>query len=157
MTAEEKSIQLVPEIEAITEAVLGDHARLQQVLWNLLCNAIKFTPSGGRVTVRLRRDAGSARITVEDTGRGIAADFLPQVFDRFRQAESARHRSHGGLGLGLSIVQHLVGEHGGTVSAESAGEGRGSTFTVTLPLVSAPSPVAATPRPVSREEWRRCS
>ncbi len=157
VTAEEKSIQLVPEIEAIGEAVLGDHARLQQVLWNLICNAIKFTPSGGRVTVRLRRDAGSARITVEDTGRGIAADFLPQVFDRFRQAESARHRSHGGLGLGLSIVQHLVDEHGGTVSAESAGEGRGSTFTVTLPLVSAPSPVAATPRPVSREEWRRFS
>ena len=98
-----------------------------------------------------------ARDIIEDTGRGIAADFLPQVFDRFRQAESARHRSHGGLGLGLSIVQHLVGEHDGTVSAKSAGEGRGSTFTVTLPLVSAPSPVAATLRPMLREEWQRCT
>jgi CheY-like chemotaxis protein/anti-sigma regulatory factor (Ser/Thr protein kinase) len=104
------------------------------VLWNLLSNAIKFTPRGGRVCVRLGAAQQNAVIEVSDTGAGIRPDFLPYVFDRFRQAESTSTRSHGGLGLGLSIVRHLVELHGGTVEVESQGEGRGATFTVRLPL-----------------------
>src|SRR5207247_1855547 len=103
-------------------------------MWNLLSNAIKFTPKGGRIDVRVRVANGDAEISVGDTGAGISREFLPHVFDRFRQADSASTRSHGGLGLGLAIVRHLVDLHGGTVHAESAGTGRGATFVVSLPL-----------------------
>ena len=108
--------------------------RLQQIIDNLLTNALKFTPAGGRVVVRLATNAGSAQITVEDTGQGITAEFLPQVFDHFVQRDASNTRRHGGLGLGLSLVGQLVKLHGGTVTAASAGAGQGATFTVTLPL-----------------------
>jgi CheY-like chemotaxis protein len=103
-------------------------------VWNLLSNAIKFTPEGGRVEVTLEQRAPEARIVVADTGAGISPEFLPYVFDRFRQAEGSSTRTYGGLGLGLAIVRHLVELHGGTVRAASAGEGQGTTFTVTLPV-----------------------
>jgi signal transduction histidine kinase len=112
----------------------GDPTRLQQVVWNLLSNAIKFTPRGGRVELRVERDAERFRIIVSDTGKGIESEFLPHVFDRFRQADGSSARRHGGLGLGLALVKSLVELHGGEVKAESEGEGRGSTFIVTLPL-----------------------
>ncbi len=144
-----RSIQVDAVIEARVGEVLGDRARLQQIVANLLGNAVKFTPRGGRVTVRLERDGGSARIIVADEGRGITADFLPHVFERFRQAESTTRRSHGGLGIGLAIVHHLVELHGGTVTAASAGEHQGATFTVTLPLAS-----GSTPGPASVSERR---
>jgi CheY-like chemotaxis protein len=130
--------------------VTGDSDRLQQVMWNLLSNAIKFTSRGGRVEVRLGSAEGSAEIQVRDTGVGIRADFLPYVFDRFRQAESATTRSHGGLGLGLSIVRHLVEMHGGTVEAQSPGEGKGAVFTVRLPVRAVEPPVRPATEP-SRE------
>jgi len=114
--------------------VLGDPERLQQVVWNLLSNAVKFTPEGGRVEVRVGRVGASAHVTVSDTGQGISADLLPYVFERFRQGKGAGDRRHEGLGLGLSIVRHLVEAHGGTVEAESPGAGRGATFRVNLPL-----------------------
>ncbi|HEY9405238.1 MAG TPA: PAS domain S-box protein [Pyrinomonadaceae bacterium] len=114
-------------------AVWGDPARLQQVMWNLLANAVKFTPSGGEVAVSLSRNESHVRIAVADTGQGISSDFLPYVFDRFRQADGTITRAHGGLGLGLAIVRHLVEIHGGTVVAESAGEGQGATFIIELP------------------------
>jgi PAS domain S-box-containing protein len=114
--------------------VLGDASRLQQVVWNLLTNAIKFTASGGWVRTRIERDETRIALVVEDNGRGISADFLPYVFDRFRQADPSTTRSHGGLGLGLAIVQHLTEQHGGRVSATSAGPGHGARFTVELPL-----------------------
>jgi CheY-like chemotaxis protein len=114
--------------------VKGDPGRLQQALSNLLSNAVKFTGKGGRVTVRAWADAASARVTVSDTGQGIEAEFLPHLFERFRQAESSAARKHGGLGLGLALVRQLVELHGGSVSAESPGPGQGSTFRVELPL-----------------------
>jgi CheY-like chemotaxis protein len=114
--------------------ISGDPNRLQQVIWNLLSNAIKFTPSGGRVTIRLERKGTQAQIQVSDTGKGINADFLPHVFEYFRQADSSTTRTQGGLGLGLAIVRHLVELHGGIVTASSPGMEQGSTFTVTLPL-----------------------
>jgi PAS domain S-box-containing protein len=114
--------------------VSGDPDRLQQVVWNLLSNAIKFTPREGRVRVIARPLGGSVEIAVVDSGRGISEDFLPYVFDRFRQADSSMSRGHGGLGLGLAIVRYLVEMHGGTVEAESTGEGQGATFRVTLPV-----------------------
>jgi signal transduction histidine kinase len=114
--------------------LVGDPDRLQQVVWNLLSNAIKFTPQGGSVEVRLGQREGQAEIAVQDTGAGVRPDFVPYVFDRFRQAESSTTRQHGGLGLGLSIVRHMVELHGGTVAVESPGEGQGSTFTVRLPI-----------------------
>jgi len=114
--------------------VWGDGGRLQQVVWNLLSNAIKFTPEGGGVEIRVGLADGRAEIVVSDTGRGIRPDFLPSVFERFRQADSATTRTHGGLGLGLAIVRQLVELHGGTVRAESPGEGQGATFTVSLPI-----------------------
>ncbi len=115
-------------------AVVGDPGRLQQVVWNLLSNAIKFTPSGGSVQVTLSRGTGSAEIRVADTGSGIPANLLPHIFDRFRQGESSSMRKHGGLGLGLAIVRNIVELHEGTVQAASAGEGKGSEFTVNLPV-----------------------
>jgi signal transduction histidine kinase/CheY-like chemotaxis protein len=143
-TAEAKDIRLDLALDPGIGPVPGDPDRLQQVVWNLLANAIKFTPRGGRVQVHLDRAGSRARIQVIDTGKGIAPEFLPYVFDRFRQAESVTTREHGGLGLGLAIVRHLVDIHGGRVSAASAGEGRGSVFTVELPIrvtaVSDPEP-----------------
>ena len=120
----------------------ADADRLQQVFWNLLSNASKFTPEGGRVSMALRRDGGSADITVSDTGIGIAPDFLPHIFERFRQAEAGSRREYGGLGLGLSLVRHFVELHGGSVSAESGGRGTGSTFRVRLPLLLEAAPPA---------------
>jgi len=137
VAAEAKSVHLEATTESAQGEVLGDPDRLLQVVSNLLSNAMKFTPSGGRVAVRLEPEGPMVRIVVEDSGRGISPELLPYVFDRFRQAENVTKRAQGGLGLGLAIVQHLVRQHGGTVKAESPGEGRGSTFTVTLPVVRA--------------------
>jgi PAS domain S-box-containing protein len=135
--AEAKGIQLELALDAGAGPVPGDPDRLQQVFWNLLSNAIKFTPKGGRVRIRLERIDSRVRIRVADTGKGIAPEFLPYIFDRFRQAESPTTRTQGGLGLGLAIVRHLVDLHGGTVRADSAGEGQGSTFTLELPVRAA--------------------
>jgi len=129
-----KGITLQVLIEPETGLASGDPARLQQVVWNLLTNAVKFTPSNGRVEVRLTHAGAHAEITVSDSGVGIPADFLPHVFDRFRQADQKITRAHGGLGLGLAIVRQLVELHGGTVIARSQGEGCGATFVVGLPL-----------------------
>jgi signal transduction histidine kinase len=118
--------------------VKGNPQRLQQIFSNLLSNALKFSPPGGTVAIRLEREGAMARVSVEDRGEGIAAEVLPHIFERFRQADSSSRRSHGGLGLGLAIVRSLVELHGGSVSAASAGLGRGATFTVALPLVEAP-------------------
>jgi PAS domain S-box-containing protein len=120
--------------------VLGDPDRLQQVAWNLLSNAVKFTPSGGRVTVKVSAAPSTVNVVVSDTGIGIDADLLPYIFDRFRQADSSTTRVHGGLGLGLAIVRHLVELHGGVVHAASEGAGRGATFTVSLPAASVSAP-----------------
>jgi CheY-like chemotaxis protein/anti-sigma regulatory factor (Ser/Thr protein kinase) len=115
---------------------LGDSDRLQQIVWNLLTNAIKFTPKGGDVHVRLERNDSHVLITVNDSGQGIATELLPHVFERFRQADSSNTRSNGGLGLGLSIVRQLVELHRGTVTAQSSGENAGATFIVMLPVPS---------------------
>ena len=168
-TAEEKGIQIEAALECSVGSVVGDQDRLQQIVWNLLCNAVKFTPPGGRVEVRLSKElkvnrlqvesseratniqhsniqhsniqpsniqpsTSFAQIQVSDTGIGISPDFLPHVFERFRQADSTSTRAYSGLGLGLAIVSHLVELHGGTVRAASEGEGKGATFTVQLPL-----------------------
>jgi signal transduction histidine kinase/DNA-binding response OmpR family regulator len=132
-TAEAKGIDvgMVSDIE--DDSVVGDPDRLQQVVWNLLNNSVKFTGSGGRINVTVDRSNNLLRVRVSDTGKGINPKFLPYVFDRFRQADSTSTRSHGGLGIGLTIVRHIVELHGGTVHADSAGEGHGSTFTVHLP------------------------
>ncbi|HEU4593671.1 MAG TPA: ATP-binding protein [Pyrinomonadaceae bacterium] len=135
--AEAKSLRLHSLVDPHAGPVSGDPDRLQQVVWNLLTNAVKFTPKGGRVQVRLERVNSHAELIVSDSGQGISAEFLPHVFDRFRQADGATTRTHGGLGLGLAIVRQLVELHGGTVAAESEGEGRGSTFVVQLPLMAA--------------------
>ena len=131
--AEAKSITIERELECL-EPIAGDPDRLQQVFWNLLSNAVKFTPRDGRVTVRLRREGGDAFVSVEDTGIGITPDFLPYVFDRFRQADGTATRRHGGLGLGMAIVRYLVELHGGTVRVESEGENSGATFTAAFPI-----------------------
>lgn len=132
-----RDVQLVLDTDAGGISLQGDPDRLQQVVWNLLTNAVKFTDRGGRVTVVVAREADAALIEVGDNGRGIAADFLPHVFDRFTQVDATSTREQGGLGLGLSIVRHLVEMHGGYVQANSAGLGQGSTFRVTLPLAAA--------------------
>ena len=118
----------------------GDQARMQQVVWNLLANAIKFTPAGGWIRVTVSRDANRVRATVTDSGAGISPEFLPYVFDRFRQEDGAATREHAGLGIGLSIVRHVVELHGGTVSARSEGEGKGASFVVDFPVDPLPSP-----------------
>jgi PAS domain S-box-containing protein len=133
--AEAKGIRLERDFTA-TAHVAGDASRLQQVVWNLLSNALKFTPRGGTVRASVWAHEGHAEITVADNGLGIRHEFLPYVFERFRQADASTTRRHGGLGLGLSIVKHLVEQHGGTVSAASEGEGMGASFTVRLPLAS---------------------
>jgi PAS domain S-box-containing protein len=132
----EKGVALTTRIALGPIATVGDPARLQQIVWNLLSNAIKFTPQGGSVTVELRRLDGHAEIVVTDTGAGIPSDFLPDLFERFRQASAMTTRRHGGLGLGLSIAKHLTELHGGSIRASSRGEGQGATFVVTLPLKS---------------------
>ncbi|MFL6335243.1 MAG: ATP-binding protein [Pyrinomonadaceae bacterium] len=150
--AEAKGVYLSTLLAPESGEVTADPDRLQQVLWNLLSNAVKFTPAGGRVEVELRREGLRTALRVSDTGEGIAPEFLPHVFDRFRQADMGTTRQHGGLGLGLAIVRHLVELHGGEVKAESAGRGLGSTFTLHLPLRPAarglePSLPAATTTP----------
>ena len=144
--ADAKSVKLQTLIDPRVAPVSGDPDRLQQVVWNLLSNAVKFTPKGGRVQLRLERVNSHVEIIVSDTGVGIRKDFLPYVFERFRQGDSGPARKTGGLGLGLSIVRHIVEMHGGVVLAESAGEGEGSTFTVTLPIMIVQPTAARRPR-----------
>lgn len=129
-----KGLTLTTDLADLPGTVIGDSDRLQQVVWNLLSNAAKFTQRGGQIHVRLSATGNDAEVAVTDSGIGIRADFLPHVFDRFRQCDATATRAHGGLGLGLAIVRHLVELHGGTVHASSAGEGQGATFLVTLPL-----------------------
>jgi signal transduction histidine kinase len=143
--ADAKEIRLGVALDPLASPVLGDADRLQQVIWNLLSNAIKFTPREGAVEIRLRQTGASVEVAVSDNGAGIRPDFLPYVFDRFRQAESTITRSHGGLGLGLSIVRHLVELHGGTVEVRSDGEGQGAVFTVLLPVRTAAAGECAPP------------
>jgi hypothetical protein len=135
-TADARGVRLEMLLEETAGQVSGDADRLQQVIWNLLSNAIKFTPKGGRVSIELRRFDSQVEIVVADTGQGISAEFLPYIFDRFRQADGSITREHGGLGLGLAIVRHLVELHGGTIQARSDGASLGSTFTVRLPLMA---------------------
>jgi signal transduction histidine kinase/ActR/RegA family two-component response regulator len=141
--ADAKGVTLETVLDPSSGLVSGDADRLQQVVWNLLSNAVKFTPRGGRVQVRLQRVTSHSELTVSDTGEGISKEFLPFVFDRFSQADSTSSRKHGGLGLGLGIVRHLVELHGGTVQAFSPGLGEGSTFVVRLPLIVAHHQAAA--------------
>ena len=137
--ASAKSIQVVRSLDRNIK-VVGDRDRLQQVVWNLVSNAFKFTPKGGRVEIGLAEVQGDAEIEIRDTGIGISAEFLPFVFDRFRQADSSMSRRHSGLGLGMAIVRHLVELHGGTVSVESAGENQGATFRLRLAGHTGPAP-----------------
>jgi CheY-like chemotaxis protein len=133
--ADQKGVRIETILERPLVPVSGDPGRLQQIAGNLLANAIKFTPSGGRIEVRLERAGPSARIHVIDTGMGIRPDFLPYIFEHFRQADTTSTRENRGLGLGLAIARHLVELHGGAIEAESAGEGQGASFTITLPLI----------------------
>ena len=144
--ADAKDIRLQPVLDPRAGPVSGDQNRLQQVFWNLLTNAVKFTPSGGRVQVLLERVNSHLEVRIIDTGEGIQPEFLPFVFDRFRQADASTTRKHGGLGLGLAIVKQLVELHGGTVRAKSAGAGKVRRFIVTLPLTV----VHPDPHPASR-------
>ena len=134
LAADAKGIELKCCLGNGTATIAGDHSRLQQVVWNLLSNAVKFTPRNGRIDVRLTEHESHVKIVVTDTGIGFPPSFQPHLFERFRQAESGTTRVHGGLGLGLSIAQHIVEMHGGTIEAESGGEGKGATFSVVLPL-----------------------
>ena len=137
-SATAKRITVRTSLDPETPRVLGDQDRLQQVIWNLLSNALKFTPPDGTIHVRLEAASKSARIIVSDTGQGIAREFLPYVFERFRQDDSSSSRRHGGLGLGLALVRELVELHGGTVTAGSEGHNKGATFTIELPAVASP-------------------
>ena len=134
LAIDSKDLHLEVTLDPSARHTFGDAGRLQQVVWNLLSNAIKFTPSGGRIEAKVERAKGNMQLHVSDTGQGIGPDFLPFIFDRFRQADGTTTRSHGGLGLGLSIVRHLVELHGGSIKADSEGAGKGATFTITLPL-----------------------
>ena len=149
--AEARDIDVQTALDAGAGLVSGDADRLQQVVWNLLSNAIKFTPSGGRVHVRLVRIEPHVQLTVQDSGIGIDRDFLPHVFERFRQGDSSSTRPHGGLGLGLALVRDLVELHGGTVQASSAGRDQGATFTVKLPVIGAVRPPAPELPPAAPE------
>ncbi len=131
-----KKIRLESTLESCSTAIYADPIRLQQIIWNLLSNAIKFTPEGGLIDVRSKCSQTHAEIQVIDTGKGIEPEFLPYIFDRFRQAEGATNKTQTGLGLGLAIVHHLVELHGGSITADSAGKGQGATFTLILPLSS---------------------
>ena len=150
-SADAKEIRLTKVVDPDCGAISGDPSRLQQVLWNLLSNAIKFTPKGGEVKLTAGRTDSQLEITVTDTGRGIKPEFLPHVFDRFRQADASITRQYGGLGLGLAIVKNLVELHGGRIRAQSPGEGQGATFAVSLPVTKAPAHEAA-PIPASLVE-----
>ena len=141
--ANAKGVRVETVIDPLTTPVSGDAARLQQVVWNLLSNAIKFTPRGGKVQLRLSRVNSHIEVTVSDTGCGISPDFLPFVFERFRQADASFSREHGGLGLGLAIAKQLAELHGGTITASSGGTNQGATFTLTLPLMIVHQPVPA--------------
>lgn len=134
LAIDSKDLNLEVTLDPTARHTFGDPGRLQQVVWNLLSNAIKFTPSGGRIGVKVKRAEGNLQICVSDTGCGINPDFLPYMFDRFRQADGTTTRNHGGLGLGLAIVRHLIELHGGSIHADSPGIGEGATFTITLPL-----------------------
>ncbi len=149
LAAEAKSIQMHTEIVSSVKPFMGDASRLQQVVWNLLSNAVKFTPIGGQVNIKLESIGTNAQIQVSDSGKGISPEFLPYVFETFRQADSATTRQFGGLGLGLAIVRHIVEMHGGRVYADSQGEEEGATFTVKLPLMVAAT--EAQPREPQRE------
>lgn len=140
LAADAREIQLQMIVDPTADNIRGDAARMRQVIWNLLSNSIKFTPKGGQVSVKIDRSDSMAQVTVTDTGEGIRAEFLPYVFDRFKQADGSITRRYGGLGLGLAIARHLVEMHGGTIEVDSAGEGLGATFRMRLPLV----PVIAT-------------
>jgi len=142
LSVEAKQIKLVSQLSSVS--ILGDVDRLQQVLWNLLSNSIKFTPCGGQIVVTLEPVVGQAQIQVADTGQGIATDLLPHIFDRFRQGDSSTTKAKPGLGLGLSIVRHLIELHGGTIQAQSPGKGQGATFTIRLPLRNLPPTALAT-------------
>jgi CheY-like chemotaxis protein len=150
--ASAKAIQVNRRLDTEIK-VIGDRDRLQQIVWNLVSNALKFTPKGGRVDVSLMDEGGDVVTEVKDSGIGIAAEFLPFVFDRFRQADSSMSRRHSGLGLGMAIVRHLVELHGGTVSVSSRGENEGTTFRVTLSrhVGAAPGPPALPPRLPAQE------
>ena len=157
--AEAKRIEILTELSDVP-ATTGDSDRLRQIVWNLLSNAIKFTPKEGRVTVTLDAVDSDIRIIVADSGRGIPGEFLPYIFDRFSQADSSFTRAHEGLGLGMAIVRHLAELHGGTVAAASEGEGRGATFTVTLPIrtfdaAARPHPSAPPEHPHEAVDWSR--
>jgi signal transduction histidine kinase/CheY-like chemotaxis protein len=141
--ADAKNISLDYGAEPGLGAISADSARIHQVIWNLLSNAVKFTPKGGQITVRIGQERSQVKVTVQDTGQGIHPEFLPRVFDRFRQADSSTTRNFGGLGLGLAIVRHLVELHGGTVTAESEGMGKGARFTVAFPVMTDRAEVAA--------------
>ena len=141
--ADARGVRVETVIEPLTVPVSGDADRLQQVVWNLLSNAIKFTPRKGKVQLRLSRVNSHVEVTVSDTGRGISPDFLPFVFERFRQADATFTREHGGLGLGLAIAKQLAELHGGTITASSAGPDQGATFTLKLPLMIVHQPVPA--------------
>jgi CheY-like chemotaxis protein len=134
LAADAKSMTIKTQLDPTVKSVRGDAGRLQQVVWNLLTNAIKFTPSHGRIEIRLTQSGSNTQIQVSDTGKGISPDFLPLVFERFQQVDSSITRQFGGLGLGLAIVRQIVELHGGSITADSPGEGQGATFIVTLPL-----------------------
>ncbi|MEO6419613.1 MAG: hybrid sensor histidine kinase/response regulator, partial [Polyangiaceae bacterium] len=134
LASEAKNVRILTTIEDNAGQIMGDPHRLQQVVWNLLSNALKFTPRGGRIHLAVQRVDSSLKLSVADSGRGIAAEFLPHVFERFKQADGATTRAYGGLGLGLAISRHIVELHGGTIEVQSKGEGQGSTFTVLLPV-----------------------
>lgn len=152
--AEAKNIKLEVKEDAEISHISGDPNRLQQVIWNLLSNAIKFTPNDGRVRVEIERSDSNVEIRVRDTGVGIKEEFLPHVFDRFSQADTSSIRKFGGLGLGLAIVRHLTEMHGGTVYAESAGENKGSTFVVKLPLVISPPETDESPNEIQTDKYK---
>jgi CheY-like chemotaxis protein/anti-sigma regulatory factor (Ser/Thr protein kinase) len=150
LIAQVKEVKICTRYHPDVGKVLGDPDRLQQVIWNLLANAVKFTTSGGRVEIQLEQIDSQAQITISDNGVGIAPEFLPHVFDYFRQADISITRSSNGLGLGLAIVHNLVELHSGTVTAESKGQGQGATFIVKLPIISTPVRKEL-PHPVSSE------
>jgi signal transduction histidine kinase/CheY-like chemotaxis protein/PAS domain-containing protein len=144
LASDARKIQILTALDPSAGQIIGDPHRLGQVMWNLLSNAIKFTPRGGRINVTVERVDSSLRISVADTGQGIAPEFLPHVFERFKQEDGATTRTHGGLGLGLAISRHIVELHGGSISVRSKGEGHGSTFTVSLPVSPLRQEVRAT-------------
>ncbi len=155
-SADAKGIRLREVLDPLAGPVRGDPGRLQQCFWNLISNAVKFTPKGGTVQVSLERVNSHLEVCVIDNGEGIKAEFLPHVFERFRQADASTSRRHAGLGLGLSIVKNLVELHGGTIRAKSAGEGHGATFCIELPVMvvqtEAPGRSRQHPRSLSRKE-----